>query len=57
MTMEDSPHPCREMPTRSCPRLRDAGCPGEPCARFESEDPEPWALDLLVWGREMRNDR
>lgn len=27
--------PCREMPTRACPGAREAGCPDEPCARFE----------------------
>jgi hypothetical protein len=52
--------PCRMMDTRACPDGRDAGCPGEPCARFELPDgPEAeqvWAATLARDERE-RQDR
>lgn len=44
--------PCRVMPTRRCPILREAGCPGDPCARFESKDEAPWAADIEQWKAE-----
>ena len=56
MTFEcDKPdgRPCRVMETRACPVTREAGCPGEPCARFEiteAEAEEIWAPDLAPRG-------
>jgi len=49
--------PCRDMPTRACPMTRAAGCPGELCARFESDDLTPWALDMIRWEREFPTPR
>lgn len=45
---------CRECPTRHCPVSYDAVCGERPCARFESEDSEPWQMELgSDWVRRM----
>lgn len=44
--------PCRVTPTRGCPMLRPAGCEGHPCARYESDDETPWAMDVEIWKAE-----
>lgn len=44
--MTDPEHPCRVMPTRSCPRAYAGVCGDRPCARFESDDETPWLPEL-----------
>lgn len=39
-------HPCRQMPTRHCPKVYAGVCGDRPCARFESEDPAPWLPEI-----------
>lgn len=34
--------PCRIMETRSCPDIYMGICGERPCARYESDHPEPW---------------
>lgn len=61
MTWEcDKPdgRPCRIMETRACPVLREIGCAGHPCARYESEDEEIWAPEMAGWWTDMlRHER
>lgn len=40
-------YPCRVMPTRHCPIVYGAACGEKPCARFESNDVQPWDWDLF----------
>jgi hypothetical protein len=38
--------PCRLMETRSCPKMYNGVCGDRPCARFESDDEEPWIPEV-----------
>jgi hypothetical protein len=57
MTIFEPEKPCRRSPTRGCPILREAGCPDDPCARYESDDEAPWAADVEQWRREADEAR
>lgn len=39
-------YPCRHMITRHCPAIYDSVCDDRPCARYESEDPNPWIPEI-----------
>lgn len=45
-TPTDPVYPCRVMPTRHCPVVYDDVCGARPCARYESDDEEPWLPEL-----------
>lgn len=37
---------CWRMPTRHCPAVYEDICGDRPCARFESQDTEPWVPEI-----------
>lgn len=38
---------CRKMESRHCPAVYDSTCDDRPCARFESEDSDPWVPEVM----------
>lgn len=40
-------YPCSIMPTRHCPAIYGSVCGDRPCARYESDDEEPWLPEIL----------
>lgn len=57
VTLFEPEHPCRVMETRPCPTDYAGTCGDRPCARFESDDPTPWAVDVAAWRAEYARER